>query len=408
MNSLFRNESGSVAVKFVLVLMPALLATGAAVDFTRGSLAKTHLQVALDAGALSAATAPVPASDAERVALAEQVFHANFDGTVAGASATPQFAINEQTVTGSASFTFESTFMQVGHVMSMEVGASTEVTIPSFGMTETVFVLDYSSSMNDQYDEMRDAAITLIDTMTVNRTRDDVKIGLVPFAKQVYATLPGDFVLGGTPGVPWSNCTVGRKWPWVWKDHVPTAAAGSKWGRNDGDDDIDADEYDDCDDLLDNSLVIRPLTIDHAGTVAQLNAMTPDSGTNIALGLEFGFHLLSPGLPWSEGVAYDDPEWRKTLVLLSDGRHNKPGFGPGNRYTSSQGRENMELLCDEMKERDIMIITIAYDLDDNTGKQELRDCASSGRHYLEGDIDSIASVFRKVGSLIVEDAFISR
>ena len=266
--------------------------------------------------------------------------------------------------------------------------------------------------MNDQYEAMRDAAISLINTVTDNGNSPNVKIGLVPFARYVHGTLDGSYVLGGTAGVPWTNCTTGRKWPWVWKDDTPTAAEASKWGRlgNDslGDIEGDPDYYEDCQEMADENLTIRPLSIDHAGTIAQLNAMSPWSGTNVAVGVEYGYHVLSPNLPWDEGVAYNDGDWRKIMILLTDGRHNKSGFGPGGIYTEDQGYENVDLICDRMKQDGIMVITIAYDLDDDEGKDQMQRCASSSQYYLEGDEDNIASVFEGVGNLLAETIFLSK
>lgn len=403
-----RSRRGNAAVVVSVALVPVLVGVGLAVDYSRALMARSHMQSSLDAGTLATARTEPGLSDAERIAIGKDVFEANFEGKFPGISATPQFMINGQQVTGTATMNLDNAIMGVFGTPETLLGTEAEVVVPTIGQAEVVFVLDYSSSMNDQYEPMRDAVISLIDTITLNRTSTDVKVGLVPFAKFVYGTLPGAHVLGGTTGVPWTNCTVGRKWPWVWKDSTPTGASDSKWGRTDGDDTIESDEYEDCDDHPDNNLIIRPLTTDHNGTVAQLNAMTPDSGTNIALGLEFGFHLISPNAPWTEGVSYNDPDWQKVIVLLSDGRHNKPGFGPGGIYTSNQGSDNLDLICAEAKNEEVLIITVAYELDDDEGKEQLENCASDSQYYLEGGEDNIATVFDGIGGLLIKEAYLSK
>ncbi len=397
---------GAAAIVFAVVAIPMIMAAGMAVDFVHGHTFKTKIQGALDAAVL--ATAASDLDESGRIAQGEAVFHANFDSAAAGFTITPVITISDATVTGTADGNMPTSFMQLVGYGELPVSGLAEAKIPGIGKAEVVFVLDYSSSMGDQYEAMRDAAISLIEEITNNLTATDVKIGLVPFAREVYATLPGEYVLGGTAGIDWTNCTIDRKWPWTVNDHIPTAASNSKWGRTDGDDIIDADEYDDCPNYPSNNLVIQPLSTDHNATVAQLQAMTPHSGTNVAVGLEFGWQVVSPNAPWTEGVAYSDTSWRKIIILLTDGKHNKNGFGPGGIFTAEQGFENVDSVCDAAKAEDILLITVAYELDDPDAMAQLEQCASEAQYYLEGTEENITEVFDGIGGLLVKDIYLSK
>ena len=90
--------------------------------------------------------------------------------------------------------------------------------------------------------------------------------------------------------------------------------------------------------------------------------MRPYAWTHIALGAEFGYHLLSPNEPFSQGAAYGDRKVQKVMVLLTDGQQTEPAFGPGGR-TVSQGENNLETICDNAKANGITIMTLAFDLD---------------------------------------------
>ncbi len=406
LNRFLSDARGTAAIIFSLAAIPMLLAAGMAVDFMNAHRYKTQVQNALDAAVLATATSTQ--DDAERIAQGVAVFQANFDSAAAGFSVAPVITIDDGRVTATADTAMPTTFMNLIGYTEMPLTGLAEAVSPGIGKAEIVFVLDYSSSMNDQYEAMRDASISLINDITEDQTATNVKIGLVPFAREVYATLPGEHVLGGTPGVAWSNCTIDRKWPWVVNDSTPTAATNSMWGRTDSDDIIDADEYDNCDSYTDNNLTIRPMSTDHAGTVAQLQAMTPHSGTNIAVGLQFGWQVISPNAPWTEGVPYADTSWRKIIILLSDGRHNKKGFGPGGIHTEEQGFENVDTVCDAAKTAGVMIVTVAYELDDEEGKEQLQRCASETQYYLEGTEENIAEVFDGIGNLLARDVFLSR
>ncbi len=407
----FHNSvAGTTAVTFALLLIPVALSAGAMVDISRISSASSQVQEATDSAALAAAT--FNGTNAQKIAEGENYFQANMYADVA--SFNPSVTINisaQGVVTASATGMYPTAFMAVGGYSAHLVTGFSEVKMAGIGQAEIVFVLDYSSSMDDQYDAMRDAVIGLINTLTDNQTNTDVKIGLVPFAGEVYASMDGRYVHGGTNGVTWSNCTIDRKWPWVTTDDTPTNANESKWGLLDDDnytDVTDNDYYEDCDEYTDNNLVIRPLSTNHNATVAQLNAMTPHEGTNVALGLEFGWQVLSPNAPWTEGVSYADPDWNKYIILLTDGQHNREGFGPGSIFSDNQGLANMGSVCTAAKNNGVSIITVAYEFENDDGKAELQACASGAQYYLEGDEQNIATVFDNIGSFLSAGAYLSK
>ncbi len=390
---LFKDRSGNVGLLFGVVAVPLFAAVGMALDYSNMLRMRHDLANALDATALAAATS----APSEMQQIANDVFAANFDSASYGVSLTPTITVSGEALSASANVDYSSIWM----ISSKRViSGFSQVRLADTQNAEIVFVLDYSSSMNSMYAAMRDASVSLVKTLTKNMTSTDVKIGLVPFGAEVYTTMDGKNVLGGTTGVPWSNCTISRKWPWVWKDNSPTAAKISQWGRTDSDDTIDSDEYDDCPNYPSRNLTVRELTTDHVGTVAQLEAMVPYEGTNVALGIEFGYQLISNEEPFTGAVDFGEEGWRKFIVLLTDGRHNKKGFGPGTIYTADQGRQNLQLICSELKKKGVEVITIAYDLDDSEGKAELEQCATNSNYYLEGDEDSVAEVFGTVGRLV--------
>ncbi len=66
---------------------------------------------------------------------------------------------------------------------------------------------------------------------------------------------------------------------------------------------------------------ILPLTSSKATVVQKINDLTHRNGggTVISEGLAWGWRAVSPGEPFSQGVAYDNPEVKKIIILLSDG-----------------------------------------------------------------------------------------
>lgn len=409
---LYDNSSGGVAILFALAAVPFMLAAGAAIDFARMSAVQARLQTALDAGGLAAAaSASLPES--ERVRLARSTFIDNFAAKSGETlDLDPEVEIDGRRVAMSVRVDYPMTFMRLAGIDSLEIGATSEVSIPRTRKAEIALVLDYSASMTEvsggkvKYVAMREAAVKLVEDLT----RDDgdrVKFGLVPFSHHVHVTLPSGFVAGQKPGSTWSGCTQDRKHPYNTTDATPNPTEeASKWGHP------HAPEHakDGCSAYLPNRLTVRPISDDHQGTIAQLRAMKPYRWTHIALGFEFGWHLLSPNQPFGGVVDYGDRDTEKVLVLLTDGRQTEPAFGPGNSRTVAHGERNLERLCDNAKAKGITVVTLAFDLRDEPTRDRLRGCASDpDRHfYIAEDDAELARAFDHIKSELASAIYISK
>ena len=131
---------------------------------------------------------------------------------------------------------------------------------------------------------------------------------------------------------------------------------------------------------------LLPLTNDRDEILDNISDMRPwfNSGTNIAAGLAWGWRVLSPTLPFTEGVAYDDDDWQKAMILLSDGRnevvaqstHNVSDY-TGYGYLSQQRlgtqdnetavtrvNEKVAEMCTKVKAQGVRVYTITFQLSD--------------------------------------------
>ena len=101
-----------------------------------------------------------------------------------------------------------------------------------------------------------------------------------------------------------------------------------------------------------DSAPILALTKDKSAVISLIQSMQAKGGTNILEGLMWGWRVLSPEPPYTEGRPYDDQENDKFLILMTDGEnwhqarsnHNKSsyhsfGYAANNRlgktYTTS-------------------------------------------------------------------------
>ncbi|MGE3831267.1 MAG: VWA domain-containing protein [Parvibaculaceae bacterium] len=402
-----RAEKGSVAIVFTVALSGMLIAAGTAIDYIRASNAQADLQNALDASALAAATSR-DLSDDSRIDLANSVFSQNWQGTdVYGYEVKPQFAIEDRKISGTAKIKMPTTFMRIAGIETMDVGSRAAVQIPEANKAEIAMVLDYSSSMYEtpgggemKYVAMRRAAINLVEDLG-EIGKDRVKVGLVPFSDSVYVTLPGTAVAGFTGSGSWTGCIQDRLHGYNLSDSSPNPKDDTtKWDPS--------KTSTNCATYKKNGLKIRPLSDDLAGVTAQLKSMTPYDYTHIALGAEFGWHLLSSNTPFTEGVAYGDKETKKYMVILTDGRQTTQAWAANGSRTVTNGERNLEKICTAAK-KNITIITIAFDLQDAATRNRLRNCATDpDKHFFVAeDNEALASAFQEIKAVITEQAFLS-
>lgn len=404
-------QRGSIAVLYAASAIPVFVAAGSAIDYVRYFNHTTELQVALDSAALAAAATP-EATDVERLALAEATFLRNLEGGgLAGETITRSFDIEDETVVAAADMNMATSLMQFAGIKAMKLTVGTEVAVPANKNAEIALVLDYSGSMNDsisggvKYVAMRNAAKDLISDLQAANP-DKVKFALVPFSHHVYGTFDKSYILGQSGTGSWTGCTQDRKYPYNLTDATPTADNNTKWGHPQAPVHISSG----CGAYPSQQLIMKPLTNDFSGLKTQLDSMTPYAWTNISLGVEFGFHMLSDNAPFEEGVSYDDEETQKFMVVLTDGAQTEPAFGPGSTRTVAQGEANLEALCTNAKAKGITMITIAYDLDDNSTTTLLKNCATDPdtNFFVASSGAAVAGAFDNIKTLITAQVFISK
>ena len=405
------NTKGTIAVTYALSLVPILAAAGAAIDFARYSSMQTQMQGALDASTLAAAAAKDKTA-AQRIQIGKDSFASNMaTGFASNYTSTIVFTVNDTTVQATATAKLPTTILAAAGINEFDVNTNSDVKIPEIKKAEIALVLDYSGSMGDvagsevKYVAMRQAAIKLIDDITKDNA-DKVKFALVPFSHNVYTTLPKSNVLGQTGGGNWTGCTQDRKYPYNLTDATPTSTAGAKWGQADAPDHAAWG----CNGYIARDLKIRALTNNFTAVKSQLNTMYPYAYTHVALGVEFGYHVLSPNAPYSEAVSYTDTGTVKYMVVLTDGAQTEPAFGPGTTRTVAQGNSNLEALCTNAKASGITMITVAFDLDDNSQTQRLKNCSTNSAtdFYAANTSSDVAMAFQTITNAITATAFLSK
>jgi len=117
---LLKSEDGNVAVMFALALLPVVGVAGSAVDYARGSSARSKLQIAADAAALNAVVARVP-TDARREAVAVATMQQYASDDAEMRSVATEASPKKVTVTATAEV--KTVFMQLMQVDDLKFSA---------------------------------------------------------------------------------------------------------------------------------------------------------------------------------------------------------------------------------------------------------------------------------------------
>jgi hypothetical protein len=191
---------------------------------------------------------------------------------------------------------------------------------------------------------------------------------------------------------------------------------------------------------------IVPLTDDDSAIQTNIAAMRHwnGGGTNQSEGLAWGWRVLSPTAPFTEGAAYG-PNVRKVIVLMSDGENTNVGDDPvlDSDYSSyshlamwrdlddgsgllgqlvgavlhgvvpPQYRRNINSsssfvtyinsreaqLCTNIKNADIEIYTVIFRETDQATENLMRNCASGSDHFFRADNgQELAEAFDAIGT----------
>jgi Flp pilus assembly protein TadG len=193
---------------------------------------------------------------------------------------------------------------------------------------------------------------------------------------------------------------------------------------------------------------IVPLTSNATTIQSNIAAMQHwmGGGTNQAEGLAWGWRVLSPGAPFTQGVAFNQAHdnVRKVIVLMSDGENTNVGddavmesdfsaynylgfwtnhasgniltqllFGLLHGVLPSQFRRDISgrndfvdyvndrqrQLCTNVKNDDIEIYTVIFRETDQTTENLMRNCATSPEHFFRADnAQELSDAFDAIGS----------
>ncbi len=440
-----RNGKGNVATLFALSLIPLSIVAGGGVDYVHAINAKAKLQSRLDDAVLAAGHYPFLESNKAKIkATITNYLTARMTGplqdvTLSGVNVVLDPTKNSMHADVTAKVPL--TFLRIIGLNDFDIKITSGAT-NAIGATEIVLVLDNTGSMNwslnggsgSKLAELKRTAKKLIDDLYADSLQSNtaIKVGIVPFSRAVRVSTSkrNELWLSLNENcMPWMSCYV-----YNWQGFV---------GFRDSPDDITDSNYGlhkvPAISLNYNLNTITPLTVLSSSSVQQLkssiDSMVAGGGTNIPEGLVWGWRVLSPNKPYTEGAS--DQEVRnkglnRVIILLTDGL-NSCGRDPMNPSMPKcypdpvpssildQSNQKILSLCNKIKQinpatgrRYAEIATIGLGLDSITNafpsyasavqqiKTTLKSCSTLGYYDVTGQQSTLADAFGKISDRIAK------
>ncbi len=408
LSRLVHDRRGGIAMIFGLSLVPITLGAGLAVDLGRAYAVKSRLSYALDAAGLAVGSSS--GTTAELQQIMQRYFDANYPASEYGVPATPTMTITNDQISLSVTADVSTLLMGAVGVDNIQVAASSLIVKETKGL-EIVMVLDNTGSMSgSKIQSLKTAATDLVNIVFGNETAPALlKMGIVPFTGSVNIGASNTSLLTGynpsdfSPDV-WRGCVEARNYPndtldtsigvgGAWRPYLWQPSWINPWPPISGSRGEIQGPNMHC------PVSLLPLTNQKQDITNKINEMEARGVTHINFGAVWGWRVLSEDPPFTQGLPYNDPDNQKVAIIMTDGENfisNYTGtysaYGSlydGRLGTTSKSAAEAELnrrlgeVCTNMKNNDILIYTITFQVSSSTARDVMRSCATDPSKYFD-------------------------
>ncbi len=389
-----RNERGTVAVLWTVVMIAVMMVTGLALDGAALVNNKQHVQAALDRASLTGARAMIDTSlTEEQVETAIlSAFYSNIDtarGDLECSKLTMNVDRDLREVDVQAVCSIPTTLGGYFYPERASLSDHSKAKISSAKL-DLAMVLDVSGSMaGTKLETLQYSAKQAAGALMNAGDPGDIRVSIAPYGSSINVGVYGPYAMGQEPDLDYledydpslsrAYCASERKGVAAWDDRPPGAAmyfwrAGYSCVGNE----------------------VLPLTPDFDVLETAIDALRVGGRTAGHLGVAWGWYTLSPNWRevWpdaSEPMAYDEDNSLKVMILMTDGTFNR-------RYVRSQGTSSAQAikLCDAMREEEIIIISVAF-MAPEAGKATLRACADDEARFFDaGDENELKQAYTDI------------
>lgn len=426
-----RSNLGVAAIWFGMTVPMIVSAVGVSLDIGQTYLVRERLSHALDAAALAAA-----ASSSEDSAVIEDkvndFIEANYPPDKIGFTMDVHVENHTDTLYVNATARLNTSFLKVVGKDTVDVFAEAEVT-KEVKSIEVALVMDVTGSMTTKIGSktriqlLIEAADLFVNTM-FDRVGDinDLKIGLVPFSTSVnvgtyglgktptgltydtpFVNNPSNLAYSTTDSSKWGGCIIEDYYPKDTQDHAGPwnmyrycrTSTGAAIPNCDTTRSGKSPNYTYTVNQVQNynctKSSILPLTNKKTELLNRIDAMKAEGSTYIDVGLVWGYRMISPEFPLQEAEAWSNQDWKKAIILMTDGvneahlhysglglskdtNHDGQISTAESALTVGQIEANSTVLnnrmldvCDELKDKKVLVYTITFDKGVSTDTKKL-------------------------------------
>jgi Flp pilus assembly protein TadG len=465
-----RAEGGTVMFVFAAVLLPLMALVGGAIDYGRMQRAKGQLEAAADAAVLAAQMQYSLDKSVDYSRIVADYIAKNMSSDdkkldiINPAVETVTMSDDGEMVVRIGG-SVRMTFLTLLGLDSFHIGVESAAKVGGSAI-EVALVLDNTGSMlGSKIEALKAAAKDLVNAVMVKENDEKVKVALVPFAAQVnigldnrnepgldipanYSVTPSGTTCWNTYPNSTQSCTPSTVTGTCWNDGSSYSCEQTEWTCT-GD---PGDPVEECSNYSTqyyswygcmgsrapalavtdedygtqgvpgimstwNDCSVAPLIrlTNNKGTIISgIEAMNASGYTYIPGGLSWGWRVLSPQAPFSDGVAYSNKGVRKVIVLMTDGANTRSAVKVDDNSTQHHASSDVYFhtgwdvgvannvttaVCDNIKAAGMMLYTVSFDVAGDPGIQELlQSCAGNGGKYFNADDNvELADAFRQIG-----------
>lgn len=173
---------------------------------------------------------------------------------------------------------------------------------------------------------------------------------------------------------------------------------------------------------------VLPLTSNQSDIEAVINTMQPAGNTQGNAGMIWGYRMISPEEPFTEGSAWDSQYWNKAVIMMTDGDNTMDGTysylwatAKHNIYASAEDLPSGSTVktmddrvldvCEALEDADVLVYTIIFksenEVSDET-KRVYRECATDDSMYFyaptqDALVDTFEHIARELSNLHITD-----
>ena len=438
------NRSGNFGMIAALVSIPLFGAAALTVDYVNAAGHRSNIQNAVDAAVLAAASSKKTTEKELRV-VAENTLLANVTADKRDRITISSFSLSaDGQVTMSVNGNLPSTFARIFQLKELDVAVVAQAQRAAGKLLEIALVLDNTYSMTGQkLADLKMATEELIKTFE-DEVDLDVKIALVPFSRYVNVGTQNRSAswLQVDPDTSKTENVCYQRRPVTGKsgcrtettsgmnDGVPTSGSrevcssytygpeetvcydrttSSTWYGCVGSRDAPLDVSDTRPDrripgLMNQHCSAPLLTLtDNFTTIRRgVNGMVAQNETYIPAGIMWGWRVLSPQTPFSEGEPYSD-DVRKFMIVMTDGSNTlSPRHPYHNGNDGTYADKLMIKACGNAKAEGIEIFTVGVAVPNASTREGLVSCASQAKNAIAiTDSTKLGKTFQDIAGEIL-------